>query len=72
MRAIATTGAALGPVNGYEDNGHIPPDVAFRAIRRIADAVTLLVTGDLENGYGLSPREFVDRLAYADARADGD
>ena len=69
MRAIATASNALAPVNGYEDHGHIPADVAFGALRRIADAVKLPVTGDLEDGYGLSPEEFVDRLADAGACA---
>jgi 2-methylisocitrate lyase-like PEP mutase family enzyme len=67
MRAIATASNALAPVNGYEDHGHLPPDVAFGALRRIADAVKLPVTADLEDGYGLSPKEFVDRLAGAGA-----
>jgi 2-methylisocitrate lyase-like PEP mutase family enzyme len=67
MRAIATTSNALAPVNGYEDHGHLPADVAFGALRRIADAVTLPVTADLEDGYGLSAGEFVDRLANAGA-----
>src|SRR4029453_13022473 len=67
MRAIATASNALAPVNGYEDHGLLPPDVAFGALRRIADAVTLPVTADLEDGYGLSPEEFVNRLADAGA-----
>jgi len=67
MRAIATASNALAPVNGYEDHGHLPADVAFNALRRIADAVSLPVTADLEDGYGLSPEEFVDRLANAGA-----
>ena len=67
MRAIATASNALAPVNGYEDHGHLPPDVAFGALRRITDAVSLPVTADLEDGYGLSPEEFVDRLAAAGA-----
>ncbi|HEU0201107.1 MAG TPA: isocitrate lyase/phosphoenolpyruvate mutase family protein [Burkholderiaceae bacterium] len=67
MRAIGTTSNALAPVNGYEDHGHLPVDVAFDALRRIADAVKLPVTADLEDGYGLSPEEFVDRLASAGA-----
>src|SRR5262245_56992946 len=67
MRAIATTSNAIAPVNGYEDHGHLPPDVAFGALRLIADAVKLPVTADLEDGYGLSPEEFVDRLAGAGA-----
>jgi len=67
MRAIATSSNAIAPVNGYEDHGHIPADVAFGALRRIADAVTLPVTADLEDGYGLSADEFVERLAAAGA-----
>jgi len=67
MRAIATASNALAPVNGYEDHGNLPPDVAFGALHRIANAVTLPVTADLEDGYGLSPEEFVDRLATAGA-----
>jgi len=67
MHAIATASAALAPVNGYEDHGRLPPDVAFGALRRIAAAVTLPVTADLEDGYGLSAGEFVDRLMDAGA-----
>jgi len=67
VHAIATASAALAPVNGYEDHGHLPPDVAFGALRRIADAVTLPVTADLEDGYQLSAEEFVERLFQAGA-----
>src|SRR5215468_8224576 len=67
VRAIATASNALAPVNGYEDHGHLPPDIAFGALRRIADAVKLPVTADLEHGYGLSAGEFVERLAEAGA-----
>ena len=67
MRAIATASNALAPVNGHEDHGHIPVDVAFGALRRIADAVKLPVTADLENGYGLPAEEFVERLIEAGA-----
>lgn len=67
MRAIATASAALAPVNGYDDHGRLPPDVAFAALRRIAEAVKLPVTADLEDGYGLSAEDFIDRLAKAGA-----
>ncbi|HKE97090.1 MAG TPA: isocitrate lyase/phosphoenolpyruvate mutase family protein, partial [Povalibacter sp.] len=69
MRAIATASNALAPVNGFEDHSHLPADVAFAALRRIADAVKLPVTADLEDGYGLSPVEFIDRLAESGACA---
>ena len=67
LRAIATSSNALAPLHGYEDHGHLPADVAFSALRRITDAVTLPVTADTEDGYGLSAAEFVDRLAEAGA-----
>src|SRR5690606_21326961 len=67
MRAIATASAAAAPSHGYEDRGHLPADVAFTALRRITEAVTLPVTADLENGYGLPPEEIVDRLIEAGA-----
>ena len=61
MRAIATSSNAIAPLNGYEDHGQIPADVSFAAVRRIAAAVTLPVTADLEDGYGLAPEdEFTD------------
>jgi 2-methylisocitrate lyase-like PEP mutase family enzyme len=67
MSAIATASAALAPVNGYEDHGRLPPDVAFGALQRLAEAVSLPVTADLEDGYGLSAQELVERLATAGA-----
>jgi len=67
MGVIATSSNALAPVNGYEDHGHLPADVAFGALQRIASTVKLPVTADLEDGYGLSAEEFVDRLASAGA-----
>jgi 2-methylisocitrate lyase-like PEP mutase family enzyme len=67
MRAIATASAALAPANGYEDHGKLPPDVAFSALQRIADAVTLPVTADIEDGYGLAAEELVERIANAGA-----
>jgi 2-methylisocitrate lyase-like PEP mutase family enzyme len=65
MRAIATASNAMAPVNGYEDHGHLPAEVALGALRRIAGVVKVPVTADMEHGYGLSPEEFVDRLADA-------
>ncbi len=65
VRVIATASAALAPVNGYEDHGKLPPDVAFAALRRNADAVPLPVTADLEDGYGLSSEELVERVVDA-------
>jgi 2-methylisocitrate lyase-like PEP mutase family enzyme len=67
LPAIATASAAIAPVNGYEDHGKLPPDVAFAALARIAAAVSCPVTADLEDGYGLPPRELVERMLAAGA-----
>lgn len=67
LPAIATASAAVAPVNGFEDHGHMPPDVAFAAVARIAAAVSCPVTADLEDGYGLPPRELVERMLAAGA-----
>jgi 2-methylisocitrate lyase-like PEP mutase family enzyme len=65
--AIATASAAMAPVGGYEDHGKMPPDAAFAAVGRIAAAVSCPVTADLEDGYGLPPREIVERMLAAGA-----
>jgi len=67
MAAVATASAAVAPVNGYEDHGKLPPDVAFGALGRIARSVSLPVTADLEDGYGLAAEVLVDRLLRAGA-----
>jgi 2-methylisocitrate lyase-like PEP mutase family enzyme len=67
LPAIATASAAVAPVNGFEDHGHLPASLAFAAVARIAAAVTRPVTADLEDGYGLTPRELVERMLAAGA-----
>src|SRR3954469_5720564 len=51
-RALATTSAAVARSLGYEDGEQAPRDVMVAAAGRIADAVELPVTADLEAGYG--------------------
>jgi 2-methylisocitrate lyase-like PEP mutase family enzyme len=67
LPAIATASAAVAPVNGFEDHGHMPPEVALAAIARITAAVSCPVTADFEDGYGLPPREIAERLIAAGA-----
>ncbi len=67
LPAIATASAAMAPILGFADHGHMPPDVAFAAIARIAAAVSCPVTADIEDGYGLPPREIAERLIKAGA-----
>lgn len=51
-RALATTSAAVARSLGWEDGEQAPVDEMLRANQRIAAAVELPVTGDLEHGYG--------------------
>ncbi|MCB5909529.1 isocitrate lyase/PEP mutase family protein [Streptomyces pinistramenti] len=64
--ALATPSAGIAASLGYED-GQTPPDEMFAAVRRIARAVDVPVSADVEAGYGLSARELTDRLADAGA-----
>lgn len=65
--AIATTSAGVARSLGYEDGEAMPAGVAFGAVARIAAAVDLPVTADLEAGYGLDPEAFVTALLEAGA-----
>lgn len=51
-QAIATASHAIADVYGYEDGEHIPATLMLDAVARIASAVDLPVTADLEAGYG--------------------
>jgi 2-methylisocitrate lyase-like PEP mutase family enzyme len=46
---------------GYQD-GATPPDEMFAAVARIVRAVSVPVSADVEDGYGLEPGELVERL----------
>lgn len=64
---VATSSAAMLEAIGQRDGGLAPPDDAFAAIARIATAVEVPVTADIEDGYGLSPVELVDRILASGA-----
>lgn len=51
-RAIATSSGAVAAVLGYPDGERIPAAEMLDMVRRIAAAVELPVTADLEAGYG--------------------
>ena len=51
-RAIGTASAAIAPSLGYEDHERTPRELMLEAVGRIARAVELPVTADLEAGYG--------------------
>src|SRR3982751_2498758 len=51
-RAIATASHAIAAMYGYEDGEQIPRDLMLEAVGRVADAVDLPLTADLEAGDG--------------------
>ena len=63
--ALATSSAAVAAVLGHPDGGRTPADEMFAAVARIAASVDVPVTADIEAGYGLPPKEIVERLLEA-------
>ncbi len=51
-RAVATSSAAVAWALGYADGEQIPREEMLEVVRRVAAAVELPVTADLEAGYG--------------------
>ncbi|MGW0819823.1 isocitrate lyase/PEP mutase family protein [Streptomyces sp. NPDC002845] len=64
--ALATPSAGIAASLGYED-GETPAEEMFAAVARIIRAVDVPVSADVEDGYGLPPRELVERLWQAGA-----
>lgn len=75
LDAIATSSGAVARSLGFADGEGTPPDEMFAAVARIAAAAwaheagppSVMVTADIEHGYGLAPTELVARLARAGA-----
>jgi hypothetical protein len=59
---VATASAAISAMLGYPDGEGAPWQEMFAAAGRVARAVPVPVTVDAEAGYGMQPRELVDRL----------
>jgi 2-methylisocitrate lyase-like PEP mutase family enzyme len=55
FRAIATSSAGIAFAQGFPDGQQIEPDLMFATIAKIADAVKVPVTADVEAGYGDTP-----------------
>jgi 2-methylisocitrate lyase-like PEP mutase family enzyme len=64
--ALATPSMGVAASLGYRD-GATPPDEMFSAVARIVRAVSVPVSADIEDGYGLHPRELVERLVETGA-----
>jgi 2-methylisocitrate lyase-like PEP mutase family enzyme len=65
--AVATASHAVADALGEADHDVLAADLAFDAVARIAAAVTVPVTADIEAGYGLDADELVARLLGAGA-----
>jgi 2-methylisocitrate lyase-like PEP mutase family enzyme len=65
--ALATTSVGVAEALGYEDGEVTPAEEMLAAVGRIAAAVEVPVTADLEAGYGLSADELVAGLLEAGA-----
>jgi 2-methylisocitrate lyase-like PEP mutase family enzyme len=60
--AVATASNAIAAMLGHPDGEGAPWQEMFAAAGRVAKAVQVPVTVDAEAGYGMQPRELVDRL----------
>jgi 2-methylisocitrate lyase-like PEP mutase family enzyme len=70
--AIGTTSAGVANSYGYPDGQKIPREEMLAVVRRIADAVEVPVTADVEAGFGSTPEEVADTArAVIAARAEG-
>src|SRR5713226_8495167 len=63
--AIGTTSAGIANSFGYPDGQKIPRDEMLAAVRRIAEAVDVPVTADMEAGFGNTPEEVADTAREA-------
>ncbi|HTG28862.1 MAG TPA: isocitrate lyase/phosphoenolpyruvate mutase family protein [Methylomirabilota bacterium] len=61
-RAIATTSAGIAATLGYADGQNVPRELMLEAIARIANAVDVPVTADIESGYADSPKELGESI----------
>ncbi|MGX1271911.1 isocitrate lyase/PEP mutase family protein [Streptomyces phaeoluteigriseus] len=64
--ALAIPSAGVAASLGHAD-GETPAEEMFAAVARITRAVDVPVSADVEDGYGLPPKELVERLLEAGA-----
>ena len=65
-KAVATTSSGVAASFGMRD-GEVPVDEMFLMVLRIAGAVRVPVTADLEAGHGLTPEALVEEMLRAGA-----
>lgn len=64
-RAIATTSAGIAWALGYPDGERIPRDEMLGVVERVARAVSVPVTADLEAGYGPRASDVAETVRLA-------
>ena len=70
--AIGTTSAGIAYAEGFQDAERINRHVMVRAIAKIASAVSIPVTADIEGGYGPAPGDVAETVeAVLDAGVVG-
>ena len=67
FRAVATTSSGVAESLGYADGQLTPVEEMLAAVARVARAVKVPVTADMEAGYGLGGAELAQRVAAAGA-----
>jgi len=65
FNAVATTSSGVAWSLGYADGERIPRDEMLRAVERIARAVEVPVSADLEAGYGETPKAVAETMRLA-------
>jgi 2-methylisocitrate lyase-like PEP mutase family enzyme len=72
FQAIGTTSAGISYTEGYKDAEHIGREAMVRAVEKIAHAVSVPVTADIEGGYGPGAADVAQTVdAVLDAGAVG-
>lgn len=64
---VATSSYAVAASLGQPDNDSMLPELAFGVVGRVASAVSVPVTADIEAGYQLAPSDLVAALLAAGA-----
>lgn len=60
--AVATASASVAFSLGYDDRQHITLDAMLDVVGRVAEAVSVPVTADMEWGYGEQPKDVAENM----------
>ena len=62
LPAVATASAAISASLGYQDGERLARSTMIAAVARVAQAVDVPVSADMERGYGESPEELAETI----------